>query len=55
MLHEGVEISGQAGKAGWMIGRRSIAVAMVQGGSFKMQSQMGQKIDQDKLYFLLIM
>ena len=48
MLNEGIGVCGSAGTADWTIDRRGIAVAMAQGGSFKMQSQMGQKTDQDK-------
>jgi hypothetical protein len=38
-LHEGFGIYGQAGKAGWTIARGFIAIAMDQGGSFKMRRQ----------------
>jgi hypothetical protein len=39
----GSGILGQAGKAGWAIDRRIIAVAMIQGGSPKMRSQIVPK------------
>jgi hypothetical protein len=35
MLHEGNEVQGKYGKQDWSIAHRSIAVAMVQGGSAK--------------------
>jgi hypothetical protein len=38
-LDEGFGFYGQAGKAGWTIARRCIAIAMDQGGSFKMRRQ----------------
>jgi len=40
ILHEGFGIQSVAGKAGWTIACRVIALAMAQGGSFKLQSQM---------------
>jgi len=43
ILHEGFGIYGQAGKACWTIARRCIAIAMDQGGSFKMRRQIGHK------------
>jgi hypothetical protein len=42
-ISPGSGILGQSGKAGWAIARRSIAVAMVQGGLCKLQSQMVPK------------
>jgi len=39
ILHEGFGIQSGAGKAAWTIACRVIALAMAQGGSFKMQSQ----------------
>ncbi len=39
----GFGILGQAGKAGWLIPCRGIAVAMAQEGSAKMQGQIGPK------------
>jgi hypothetical protein len=39
MLHEGNEVQGIAGKQGWLIARRFIAIAMDQGGSIKIGSQ----------------
>jgi len=39
MLHEGNEDQGKYGKQGWSIARRSIAIAMDQGGSIKIGSQ----------------
>jgi hypothetical protein len=44
MLHEGFGFYGQAGKAGWTIACRFIALAMDQGRSFKMQRQIVRKI-----------
>jgi hypothetical protein len=38
-LHEGNEDQGKAGKQGWSIARRCIAIAMDQGGSIKIGSQ----------------
>jgi hypothetical protein len=38
-LHEGNEVQGKYGKQGWSITRRCIAVAMDQGGSIKIGSQ----------------
>jgi hypothetical protein len=43
ILHEGFGIYGQAGKAGWTIARGFIAIAMDQGGSFKMRRQIAHK------------
>jgi len=42
-LYEGFGFYGQAGKAGWAIARRFIAIAMDQGGSSKMRSQIVHK------------
>jgi hypothetical protein len=39
MLHEGNEVQGKAGKQGWLIARRFIAIAMDQGGSIKIGRQ----------------
>jgi hypothetical protein len=39
MLHEGNEVQGKYGKQGWSIARRCIAIAMDQGGSIKIGSQ----------------
>jgi hypothetical protein len=39
MLHEGNEDQGKFGKQGWLITRRCIAIAMHQGGSTKIGSQ----------------
>ena len=39
ILHQGFGNQGEAGKAAWTIAHRVIAVAIAQGGSFKMQSQ----------------
>jgi len=39
MLHEGNEGQGKYGKQGWSITRRCIAIAMDQGGSIKIGSQ----------------
>jgi hypothetical protein len=39
MLHEGNEDQGKYGKQGWSIARRCIAIAMDQGGSIKIGSQ----------------
>jgi hypothetical protein len=39
MLHEGIGISGPVGTAGWTIDRSGIAIAMAQGGSFKMRPE----------------
>ena len=41
--HRDPDFSGQAGKAGWTIACRIIAIAMVQRGSFKMRSQIVPK------------
>jgi hypothetical protein len=38
-LHEGNEDQEKAGKQGWSIARRCIAIAMDQGGSIKIGSQ----------------
>jgi hypothetical protein len=43
ILHEGFGFYGQDGKAGWTIARRCIAIAMDQGGSFKMRRQLVHK------------
>jgi len=43
ILHEGFGIYGQAGKAGWTTARGLIAIAMDQGGSFKMRRQVVHK------------
>jgi hypothetical protein len=45
MLHEGFEAQGATGKAGWTIGHRVIAVAMAQGGAFKMRSQVRSELE----------
>jgi len=39
MLHGGNEDQGKYGKQGWSIARRCIAIAMDQGGSIKIGSQ----------------
>jgi hypothetical protein len=39
MMHEGNEDQGKYGKQGWLIVRRCIAIAMDQGGSIKIGSQ----------------
>jgi hypothetical protein len=39
MLHEGNEYQGKYGNQGWSIARRCIAIAMDQGGSIKIGSQ----------------
>jgi len=39
MLHEGNEDQGKYGKQDWSIARRFIAIAMDQGGSIKIGSQ----------------
>jgi hypothetical protein len=39
MLREGNEVQGKYGKQGWLIVRRFIAVAMDQGGSARIGSQ----------------
>ena len=39
ILHEGFGFYGQAGKVGWTIARGFIAIAMDQGGLFKMRRQ----------------
>ena len=39
MLHEGNEVQGKCGKQGLSIARRCIAIAMDQGGSAKIGSQ----------------
>jgi len=39
ILHEGNEVQGKYGKQGWSIARRCIAVAMDQGGSINIGSQ----------------
>jgi hypothetical protein len=39
MLHEGNEVQGKYGKQAWSIARRCIAIAMDQGGSIKIGSQ----------------
>ena len=39
MLHEGNEDQGKYGNQGWSIARRCIAIAMDQGGSIKIGSQ----------------
>jgi len=39
ILHEGFGFYGQAGTAGWTIAHGFIAIAMDQGGSFKMRRQ----------------
>jgi hypothetical protein len=39
MLHEGNDSQEKYGKQGWLIARRCIAVAMDQGGSIKIGSQ----------------
>jgi len=38
-LHEGNEAQEKSGKQGWLIARRCIAIAMDQGGSTKIGSQ----------------
>jgi hypothetical protein len=38
-LHEGNETQGKSGKQGRTIARRAIAIAMAQGGSFEIGSQ----------------
>jgi hypothetical protein len=38
-LHEENEGQGKSGKQGWLIARRCIAIAMDQGGSIKIGSQ----------------
>jgi hypothetical protein len=43
ILYEGFGIYGQTGKAGWAIARGFIAIAMDQGGSFKMCRQVVHK------------
>jgi len=43
ILHEGFGFYGQAGKAGGTIARGFIALAMDQGGSFKMRRQVVRK------------
>jgi len=43
VLHEGFGFYEQAGKAGWTIARGFIAIAMDQGGLFKMRRQIAHK------------
>ena len=50
MLYEGFGIQVVMGEAGGAIGRRSIAVAMIRGGSVQMQSPARSETEQDMVY-----
>jgi hypothetical protein len=52
MLHEGNEVQGKYGKQGWLIVRRFIAVAMDQGGSTKIGSQIFPEFVQVQTVFI---
>ena len=52
ILHEGFGIYGQAGKAGWTIARGFIAIAMDQGGSFKMRRQIAHKTTRTNCHWM---
>jgi hypothetical protein len=52
MLHEGNESQEKFGKQGWLIARRCIAVAMDQGGSIKIGSQIFPEFVQVQTEFL---
>jgi hypothetical protein len=54
MLHEGNEVQGKYGKQGWTIARRCIAVAMDQGGSIKIGSQIFPDFVQVQTVFFVI-
>jgi hypothetical protein len=49
ILRQGFGDQGEAGKAAWTIACRVIAIAIAQGGSFKMQSQIQSEPEQDKV------
>jgi hypothetical protein len=51
MLHEGNEDQWKYGKQGWLIARRCIAVAMDQGGSARMGSEIFPDFAQVKTVF----
>ncbi len=51
MLHEGNEDQGKYGKQGWSIARRCIAIAMDQGGSIKIGSQIFPEFVQAQTVF----
>jgi hypothetical protein len=51
MLHEGNEGQGKYGKQGWLIARRFIAIAMDQGGSIKISSQIFPEFVQAQTVF----
>jgi len=54
ILHEGNEAQGKYGKQGWLIARRCIAVAMDQGGSIKIDSQIFPDFVQVQTVFFII-
>jgi len=53
-LHEGNEVQGKYGKQGWSIARRCIAIAMDQGGSIKIGSQIFPDFVQGQTVFFVI-
>ena len=52
ILHEGNEVQGKYGKQGWSIARRCIAIAMDQGGSIEIDSQIFTESVQIQTVFL---
>jgi len=54
ILDEGNEAQGKSGKQGWSIVRRFIAVAMDQGGSIKIGSQIFPDFVQVQTVFFII-
>jgi len=53
MLHEGNKSQGKYGKQDWLITRRCIAVAMDQGGSIKIGSQIFPEFVQVQTVFFV--
>jgi hypothetical protein len=53
MLHEGNESQGKYGKQDWLIAHRCIAVAMDQGGSIKIGSQIFPEFVQVQTVFFV--
>jgi hypothetical protein len=53
-LHEGNEVQGKYGKQGWSIACRCIAIAMDQGGSIKIGSQIFPEFVQVQSVFFII-
>jgi hypothetical protein len=53
-LYEGNEFQGKAGKQYWLIARRCIAIAMDQGGSVNIGSQIFPEFVQAQMYFSIM-